>query len=235
MIVPMGKVYLVARLADRQCLLDTLRDFGMVHLVPVDPELATPDEATSRQVDAVKAVLQVFAGVVPRGAEPDLSPAEAAREVLDIQRRVAEGRNHLATLYHQLEQIAIWDDLRLEQIEQLRQAGIDVRFYAMRCGGSEQVQAECVAEVAELPDQRVVVAVANRTGEIRVPDDAEPMRLPARDAATIRAEAKSIDQSLHRNIERLHELAYLAPALKSELLRLEQQAETGHCHAWRVA
>ncbi len=69
--------------------------------------------------------------------------------MLDIQRRSAEGRNHLASLYHQLEQIAVWDDLQLENVEELRQAGIDVRFYAMPaavCAGS---QAECVAEVAE--------------------------------------------------------------------------------------
>ena len=159
------------------------------------------------------------------GRSPNCPRLEAAREVLDLQRRAAEGRNHLATLYHQLEQIAVWDDLRLEHVEELRQAGIDVRFYAMQRDGSGQVQAECVAEVAELPGQKVMVAVADRTGEIHVPDEAEPMRLPGRDAAMIRAEAKEIDKALHRDIERLHELAHLAPAMKSELLRLEQQVE----------
>ncbi len=51
-----------------------------------------------------------------------------------------------------------------------------------------------------------MVAVADRSGEIRVPDEAKPMPLPPRDAATIRAEAKEIDEALHRDIERLHAL-----------------------------
>jgi V/A-type H+-transporting ATPase subunit I len=225
MIVPMQKIYLVARQADRERLLDILRTLGIVHLVPVDPALAVPDEATSRQVDAIKSALQVLSGVEPRGAKPEISAAEAAREVLDIQRSAAEGRNHLATLYHQLEQIAVWDDLRLEHVEELIQAGIDVRFYAMSPDISAQVQAECVVEVADLPGRDVMVAVADRTGKIRVPDEAEPMRLPARDAATLRAEARQLDEALHRDIERLHELAYLTPAMETELLQLDQQVE----------
>jgi V/A-type H+-transporting ATPase subunit I len=225
MIVPMQKIYLVARQTDRDQLLNMLRELGIVHLVPVDPAVAVPDEATSRHVDAVKSALQVFSGVEPRGSNPELPPVEAAREVLDIQRRAAEGRNHLATLYHQLEQIAVWDDLRLKQVEELRQAGIDVRFYAMATEVAGQVEAECVVEVGELPGQKVMVAVADRTGQIRVPEEAEPMRLPGRDAAMIRAEAKELDGALHRDIERLHELAHLAPAMKSELMRLEQQVD----------
>jgi V/A-type H+-transporting ATPase subunit I len=225
MIVPMQKIYLVARQADRDRLLDILRAAGMVHLVPVAPELAVPDEATSRQVDAVKSALQVLSGVGPRGSKPEISPTEAAREVLDIQRSAAEGRNHLTTLYHQLEQISVWDDLRLEQLEELRQAGIDVRFYVISPDMIAQVQAECVAEVADLPGHEVMVAVADRIGEIHVPDEAEPIRPPTRDAATLRAEAKELDEALHRDIERLHELAHLTSAMESELVRLEQQVE----------
>lgn len=225
MIVPMQKIYLVARQTDRDRVLDVLRGLGIVHLVPVDPALAVPDEATARQVDAIRSALQVLSGVEPRGSKPEFAQTEAAREVLDIQRRAAEGRNHLATLYHQLEQIAVWDDLRLESLEALRQAGIDVRFYAMPADVSRKVQAECVAEVAETPDRKVMVAIANRTGEICVPEDAEPMRLPSRDAGTIRSEAKEIDEALHRDIERLHTLAHLTGELEAELLRLEQQVE----------
>jgi len=225
MIVPMGKIYLVARQTDRDHLLGILRESGIVHLVPVDPELAVPDEATSRQLDATKTALHELSGVEPRGEKPEISPSEAAREVLDIQRRSAEGRNHLATLYHQLEQIAIWDDLRLKHVEELRQAGIDVRFYAIPADLIGQVRAECVAEVADLPGHNVMVAVADRPGDIALPDEAEPMRLPPRDAATIRAEAKQLDEALHRDIERLHQLAHLVPTMESELVRLKQQVE----------
>ncbi len=108
MIVPMRKVYLIARQTDREPLLAILRELGIVHLVPVDPALAVPGEALSRQIDAIKQAVQVVSGIEPRGPVPDIPASEAAHEVLDI-RRVAEGRNHLAALYHQLEQIAVWD------------------------------------------------------------------------------------------------------------------------------
>jgi len=225
MIVPMGKIYLVARQTDRDRLLDILRESGIVHPMPVDPELAVPDESASRQVDAAKAALHELSGVEPRGEKPEISPAEATREVLDIQRRSAEGHNHLATLYHQMEQIEVWGDLRIEYVKELRAAGINIQFYSMLDDKVSRIKAECVAEVADLPARNVMVAVADRGGQIDVPEEAERMRLPSNDAATIRAEAKQLDEALHQDIQRLHELAHLIPAMESELLQLERQLE----------
>jgi V/A-type H+-transporting ATPase subunit I len=225
MIVPMRKVYLIARQTDREPLLAILRELGIVHLVPVDPALAVPGEALSRQIDAIKQAVQVVSGIEPRGPVPDIPASEAAHEVLDIRRRVAEGRNHLAALYHQLEQIAVWDDLRLKHVEELRQAGVNIEFFAVPASAFGRIEAECVAEVGELSGREIMVAAVDRGGGIVVPEEARPMRLPSRDAAAIRAEAKQIDESLHRNINRLHELAQVTPALEAELLRLEQQAE----------
>jgi len=154
-----------------------------------------------------------------------VAPVDAAHEVLDIRRRAAEGRNHLATLYHQLEQIAVWDDLRLEQVTALRQAGLSLEFYAISADMFNQIEAECVAEVAELPGRKIMAAVADRGGKPVVPEGAERMRLPSRDAPSIRAEAKQIDADLHRDIQRLHELAHLTAAMQTALVQLEQQAE----------
>lgn len=225
MIVPMQKIYLVARQSDRDRLIGILREAGIVHLVPSDPKLVVPEEGTCRLVDTIKSALHELSGVEPRGAEPEISPSEAAHEVINIQRRSAEGRNQLASLYHELEQISVWDDLRLEQVAELREAGIEVRFYAMRADVIDQVRAECVAEVAELPSGNLMVAVADRIDEIVVPEEATLMGLPSRDASMIRAEAKELDETLHRDIDRLHQLAHLTSAMEMEQLRLEQQIE----------
>ena len=48
MIVPMRKVYLIARQTDREQLLAILRELGIVHLVPVDPAVAVPGEEPKR-------------------------------------------------------------------------------------------------------------------------------------------------------------------------------------------
>jgi len=225
MIVPMRKICLVSRQTDRQALLGLLRGLGVVHLVPVDPSQAMPDEATHRQIEALKQALQMLAGVEPRGPAPEIAPVAAAQEVLTLERQAAEARNHLAALYHQLEQIAIWGELRLEQVEQLRAAGVRVEFYAVPAMVVDRIQAECWAEIGQLPDRRQMVVVADRSGTCVLPDQATPMPLPPRDAAAIRDEARQIDKALHRHLGRLHELAPAAPAMREELRRLKELVE----------
>ncbi len=227
MIVPMQKVYLVGRAEDRRRLLTALGKLSVAHLVPVDPSRAVPDEQCARRLGAVERAVQVLSSVAPKGPAPDLTPVDAAHEVLEIQRRAAEGRSRLATLFHQLEQIAVWDNLRLEHVRELREAGVELRFYTMPAAAVDAVEAECVQVVATLPGRKVLVAVAGRAGrgEVKLPEEAVREPLPTHDAPTIRAEAAEIDARLHRDTARLHELAALAPAMETERVRLAEQAE----------
>lgn len=225
MIVPMQKVHIVARAVDRQALLDTLRDLGVIHVMPADPAKVTLDEATNRRLQTLRQALQTLTSIPPSGPTPEVSPEQAAQEVLDIQRRSAEARSRLAALYHQLEQIALWGDVRLSELAALEEAGLKVRFYAMPARSVSEVRAECVEAAAQLPGRRVWVAVAGRTDPEYLPPEAEPVPLPARDAPTIRAEAAQIDAALHQDMERLHQLAHLAPQMQKALAELELQAE----------
>jgi len=249
-IVSMRKIHLVARHHQRQRLLEALGELGVLHLVPVDPSRAVADAETSARLHAVRRALQVLTGMAPRearvkrpaprraqrglqapsGAAPDqpvaeLTADEAVHEVLEIQRRTAERRNRLAALFHQIEQIAMWGNLQLKDVQELRGAGVDVRFYAMPAKAARAIQAECAEVVADLPGDRVLVAVANRGAEAALPPEAALVPLPPRDAPAIRAEAARIDAALRRDAQRLRELTSLAPQMEAELLRLQQQAE----------
>ncbi len=225
MIVPMSKVHVVARTSDRDALLAALRQLGVVHLVPVDPEQAVPDEQVTRALQTTQRALQALASVAPRGPVPDVTPSDAAHEVLELQRRAAESRNRLAALYHQLEQIEMWGNLELERLEQLRDAGIDVRFYELPAAAVEQVGADCAEVVARLPGRWVLLAVAHQRGPLQLPAEAKLVPLPSRDAPSIRAEAAQIDAELKRGADRLHALAHLTSRLRVEQLRLQQQAD----------
>jgi V/A-type H+-transporting ATPase subunit I len=225
MIVPMQKLHIVARARDRDRLLEALRELGLLHLTPVDPGRAFPDEETTRRLQAVERAAQVLASVAPKGAPPELAADEAAHEVLEIQRRAAEGRNRLAALYHQLEEIAVWGNVTLEDIEQLRQAGVEVRFYAVPLREVDSIQADCAEVMADMPGRDVFVAVASRSGSVVLPEEASEVPLPPRDAPSIRAEAAQIDDALHRDVDRLHELAGLAPQIRKELTKLQEEAD----------
>ena len=192
MIVPMSKVYVVARQRDRDRLLATLAELGMVHLVPVDADRAVADDTMLRRLDALKQALQMLSGVQPAGATPDISAMDAAHEALEIHRRSVEGRNRLAALYHQLEQIAIWDNLRLDDVRSLREAGVPLQFYSVPVTEVDAVEADCVADVADLPGRRTMVGVVDLNESARLPESATALPLPPRDAPSIREEAREL-------------------------------------------
>ncbi|MCS7304134.1 MAG: hypothetical protein NZ602_03365 [Thermoguttaceae bacterium] len=225
MIVPMQKVHIVARSVDRQRLLDVLRELGVVHIMPADPAKATLDEATNRRLQMLRQAVQTLQSIPPKGLVPDVLPEQAAQEVLDIQRRSAEARSRLASLYHQLEQMVLWGEVRLSELAALQQAGLKVQVYLMPARVVSQVRAECVEVVAQLPGRRVWVAVAGHAEPEYLPPEAEPVPWPSRDAPSIRAEAAQIDRALHQDMERLHQLAHLVPQMQKALAELELQAD----------
>ena len=229
MITPMRKVFVVARAADRDPLLAALRDLGAVHLAPVDPARAVADAETVARIDRVSRAIQILAEVEARGSAPDLSPAEAAEEVLRIQRESVERAGRLSALHLQLEQLALWGEMRLEDFQALQQAGVRVAFYAVPRKAVDQVQADCVHVLGPWPGRRALVAVAGRGAEIHVPEGSEPVALPPRDRPSIRAEASEIDAALARDGQRLAELAHLVPAMQKALPALRERA------AWTLA
>ena len=228
MITPMRKVFVVARAADRDPLLAALRDLGAVHLAPVDPAKAVPDAETTATLDRMRRAVQVLAEVGPRGSAPDLSPAEAAEEVLRIQRESVERAGRLSALHLQLGQLALWGDTRLEDFQALQEAGVRVAFYAVPRKAVDQVQADCVQVLGPWPGRRTLVAVAARTA-VSVPQGAEVLPLPERDRPGIRAKAAEIDAALASDGQRLAELAHLVPAMRKALPALREKA------AWTLA
>ena len=225
MIVPMVKIFIAARSADRERLLEAIRELGAVHLVPADPETALGDGKTTDQIQGLQRALQVLYGIEPRDGRPELTAVDAVREVLDVERRIVEHDNRLALFHHELEQLDLWGNVRLEQIEELRQAGVDVRFFAVPDSEVDKVRADCSAIVGESSGGQRVVAVAARGTCPELPEGATELPLPPRDAPTIRAEAAKLDAALKTAHRRLAELAHLVPEMRAELAHLEEQAE----------
>ncbi|NLX54960.1 MAG: hypothetical protein GXY58_07600 [Planctomycetaceae bacterium] len=238
MIVPMCKVYLVGRRRDRERLMETIRDAGVMHLVPADPERAAADEPTQDHRRVLQRALQVLRDVTPRSAHPEvaleLTPLEAAHRVLEIEQRNVEHLNRLAALDHQLAQLNLWGDLELHQFETLRASGVEVRFYAVPKREVVAIEAACTAVVGSLPDGQSLVAVATRVpagaadaappSPAGLPASAVPVPLPQRDAPSIRTEAAEIDAALQADSATLGALAQRADAMQEEWERLERQA-----------
>jgi V/A-type H+-transporting ATPase subunit I len=226
MIVPMKKVFLACSAAEHDRLLDALHNLGVVHLIPVEANKAVADEKTLQQLDALHRATMILAVLKPAGQSPDISPVQAADETLNLQRQGMEQQSRLNVLYRQHEQLELWGDVRMEQFEKLRQAGIEVSFYSVPVADADQVRAEAVQTLRELHGKRVLVAVVKR-GEAQptLPDSAQPLDLPSRDRPSLLAEAAQVDQALKDGSRRLHELANLLPAIRDEYNRFQTQAQ----------
>ncbi len=225
MIVKMRKVYVAVRSQDRHRLLETLRNLGMVHILPVDPHRTATDEKTMAQIKDLERALQILDTVYPAGNPPDLPLIEAAENVLDIQRHNAERQNQLAKLHHQLEQQRLWGNVKLDQLQQLQAVGVEPRFYSIPREQTGEIQAECGQELHPLPGRRVLVAVIDRHKEPIVPEEARHITPPQQDTPAIRAEAAEIDQAMQQDARQLAELANLRDALRTELNRLRDQLD----------
>jgi len=225
MIVPMKKVYIAARVADRDALIDALGELGVVHVMPVEPTRAVADEATADAMEQLRTALARLTGVTAAGEKPEMTALEAAREVNQIIRGNAEKSNRLTVLHQQADKLALWGDVRLEQFKQLAEAGVQVSFYMVPNEQVGAIEADCVEQVGQIDKKQVLVAVVTRDGEPTVPDKVKPVELPSRDRPDILAEAAQIDAELKADQRRLAQLAHLAPAMQRELTGLEEKAK----------
>jgi len=225
MIVEMAKTFIVARRSDRDALLAALQRLGVLHVEPVEPDRAAPDAETTNTLDRLRRAVQVLEGAEPADAAPDLSPAEAAEEVLRIQRAAAERTNRLAALHRQMERLAPWGDVRLAQFQALEEAGLAPRFFALPADAVGDVQAECVDVLGPWEGKRLLLAVVHRDGEPEMPEGAEAAPLPSRDRPSLRAEARRIDAALKEDAARLRRIANLTDAMRKEQARLGAEAE----------
>ena len=104
MIVTMRRVFVAVRQADADRLLDVLRRLGVIHLEPVKPGEAVPDEETVSTIGRLSRAIQLLGPVEPSGSEPTQSPIDVAAEVLQIHRSSAERRSRLEALHRQADQ-----------------------------------------------------------------------------------------------------------------------------------
>jgi V/A-type H+-transporting ATPase subunit I len=220
----MRKVYIASRADQRDDLLKELHRIGVLHLSPVTPQRAVVDEEVRQDLDALARAIQILEEVAPADPPAELSTKQAAQTALDIERRSAERRHTLSQLYRELENVKMWGDLRVEQIEALRDSGVNVRFYKVPNDALDQIQADCVVDIQAAPDRKQLVAVITRRRPPQLPDGSEHVVLPARDAPSIKAEASEIDERMRQDQQLLRQLAPRLPDIRKEHARLEREA-----------
>jgi V/A-type H+-transporting ATPase subunit I len=225
MIVPMSKVYIVTQSHNQDRLLHALSQLGVVHVEPVDADKAVAKELTVHAIHALGHALQILEGLEPSGEAPHLSSLEAARETISIHKTIADEQDCLDTLYRLADQLAIWGNTELKQLEHLRSVGVKVEFFSVAHKDLPDIEAECIETVAELPGREAVIAIIDRAGQFQPPDSAKAIPWPTADLPAVKKEAAQLDASLKRHCERLAAMANLIEAIRHERRQLQDEAD----------
>ncbi|KPK41834.1 MAG: hypothetical protein AMJ65_08700 [Phycisphaerae bacterium SG8_4] len=225
MIVPMSKVYVVTQSGKQDRLLNALAQLGVVHVEPVEPEKAVAEDVIVHAISALGHALQILQGLEPSGEAPDLHPLDAARQAISIHKKVADERDRLTALHRLADQLGIWGNTELGQLEHLRSIGIEVKFFLVAHKDLPGLEAECIEIVAEQPGQGSVIAVVDRTGRFQPPEGARPIPWPATDLPAVKKEAAQLDASLKRHNERLAALANTIETIRQERRVLQASAD----------
>jgi V/A-type H+-transporting ATPase subunit I len=225
MIVKMLKAHVVARRSDQDRLLQRLRELGVLHLAPVNPARAGGDEALAARIGRMDRAVQLASGLSPSGRKIDLPAEQAAQEILRIHQQSTDCNSRLNSLYHQMRQLELWGDVRLEQLRQIQESGLRVGFYLVDRKQADQVQADLVQPLRELPGGRMLVATVQRQGEPTLPPSAQLLPDPTTDAPTLRAEAARIDAALAQDQARLANLAGLSAQMARRRGELQRELE----------
>ncbi|MFC1923756.1 V-type ATP synthase subunit I [Chloroflexota bacterium] len=221
----MRKVQVVVSRADRERLLDTLRDLGVLHITPIKPSDAVPDVDVAVNLENVRHAVQILSNIEPAGDKPAISASEAIDELVSIVRSQSEYDKRLTALYRQMEQQAIWGDVALSDLEEIKLSGIDVQFYILDASEVDRVKAEFYTVIGQPAQDKVLVAIISRDGTHEIPQNAEQIPLPVKDNPSIRNEAAQIDAELKKNSHRLAELAYHVEGIRLIQTELESKAE----------
>jgi len=225
MIVKMDKVLVAVRVGQREQLLDRLRELGVIHLTPVDPGRAAADDKLLGEIGSCQRAGQILSAIEASGAEPQLTAMDTVQEVLQIERSNAERQNRLTTLHRQVEQQAMWGDVRGEQMEQLAQAGLKLSFFTVDRQLIGEVEADLVQSLGQWSKDRMLVGVVEKTTEAKLPEGTEPIEFPQKDNPTLRAEASEINAALKQDMVHLGELAQLQDEITALHLQLQEEAE----------
>jgi len=225
MIVPMSKVHIVTQSHSRERLLEALAQIGVMHVEPIDPDKAVAKELTLHAISALGHAQQILQGLKPVGDTPNVCPLEAAREAISIHKAIADEKDRLNTLYRTADQLELWGNTELRQLEDLRSQGIEIKFFSVAQRDLVELEAECIETVAELPGQEVVIAVIDRTGKFQAPESAKEMPWPTIDLPTIRKEAAKVDATVKKHHARLAELANLIEALHHRQNQYQTEAD----------
>ena len=230
MIVPMNKIFVAVRGKDQDEFMNTLRELGVLHLVPVAPDKAVAGEQTLQKIHDLSRAAHLLAAIEPSEHTPDLDPGAAAEQALDAIQKIPEYTTRLAATEKQIKTNALWGNLCRADIQEVREAGLMVGFFRIPVNEIDQVEASCVEDLGPFGKSHRLLAIAGRElDRLSLPDSSQEVEAPIKDLPTLKAEAKNLEGEIKSLEQALRDLANLKEEIETEARKLALEAN------WTVA
>lgn len=221
MISPMKKLLLAAKVSDREKILAMLQSAEVVHVDPVDPQSVRLPEGLSTEIDNCTKAIALLEQVTPpenNKLVPPGTPSRLVEEILEHERAIPAIREQLAALKREVEALAPWGQLGLEDVKFLQQHGLNFRFFKGPVAQIDGIEAEAVAVIQQIDGIAYLVAASR--SEIEVSDSFIEIETPSRDVNTIDNEMVVLERKIEEHEEALSCFSLRLEDLKKHYTKL---------------
>ena len=223
MITPMKKVLLAGRLVDRETVLETLHEAGMLHVEPVHPELVVVSPALVDQITRVAKALEIIKAVKPTADDTAAAgnPAEWVNQVHQITEQLSSYEEEKSEIQREMKRVSPWGRSDRDALHSLRQSGLHVEFLLSPEGSEDSIQAEVRQIIAKQEGVLYLVAVSRRP--ISAGPKATRIPEPSRDMVELESDLASLLARERRGEEGLRHLALRRAEIQAYWQELEEQ------------
>lgn len=231
MIVPMHKYSFLVYHAGYRQFLKEIRAIGVVHINEKNNEPTQDMQELFRHITEVDRAVKKLEWYTPEEAPvPPVYPAgsDVYQRIRDIEKEL-EHNHHMEVHYEkELKQMIPWGDFSWEQVQQLSEKGLSIRFYncPIKKYQPEWEEAYYIRVISDLDGYRYFVKLQKLNGDENGFTEiagADELILPQRSISQIREEIKNLHDQAGELTRELHHLAYHSKSLLAEYLEELQQ------------
>ena len=223
MIEKMSLVYLVTQTSHKAEMLDALRELGLMHLA----QRRQPDPALTERFQTLSRLMLELKDYAPEKQEPLLSDKafeelyENTKEALQRKEVLQEQRSRALL---ESEKLKNWGDFDPQLVQEVRDKGVDLRFYRMEKKAFAALQEKKEISFFRLApvEKQMAVAVLGSLPE-EIPATAFP--LPEKGYSDWQAEITTCDREIAQCDKILQRAAGCLSSYADQLLKTQNNAE----------
>lgn len=198
MIVPMFKYGFLVYHRDYEHFLDEIQRLGVLHVIRREHEPTEEIVKYSELADQLEQAIRFLEKRTPEKDETEASknPAHILEKIGKLQNKLEPLEEELGATRAELRRTLPWGEFSREQIQQLEETGLHLRFYTISLHKfAEQIESNFTTEVISQDHQSVHFAILWR-GDDHPEIDADEFQMPQQTPAELEKQIEETEQKI---------------------------------------